>query len=118
MSKRFEDLQVWQLAVDLAVKIYKSSKVFPAEEIYGLTSQLRRAVVSVSTNIAEGSGRSSKKEYRHFVEIAIGSINEVENLWIIAQKIGYLKEIDFKLIKNNIEEVHGLLNGFRRYLSK
>ena len=80
MAKNYENLEVWKEAVKLAVLIYKETKGFPKEELYGLTSQLRRAIISVSINIAEGAGRSSKQEFIRFINIALGSLNETESL--------------------------------------
>ncbi|MEW6618975.1 MAG: four helix bundle protein [bacterium] len=102
MAKVYETLEVWQLAIDLAVKIYKVTKDFPKEEMYGLTSQIRRATISISSNIAEGSGRSSKKEYKYFVEIAMGSLNEVESLWILSYKLKMVNNEVYHEIKQMI----------------
>jgi four helix bundle protein len=87
--KSFRDLLVWQRAVDLAVHIYKVTEQFPKSEMYGLTNQMRRASVSVASNIAEGYNRS-QAELRHFLEIARGSLAELETQLEIAQRIGYL----------------------------
>jgi four helix bundle protein len=87
--KSFRDLVVWQRAVDLAVLIYKTTEQFPKAEMYGLTNQMRRASVSVASNIAEGYNRS-QAELRHFLEIARGSLAELETQLEIAQRIGLL----------------------------
>ncbi len=80
MSRDFKNIKAWQYADDLAVSVYSKTKSFPREELYGITSQLRRAVVSVPTNIAEGASREHKREYLHFLYIARGSIAETEYL--------------------------------------
>lgn len=116
MAKSYESLETWQNAIDLAVKIYDITKLFPNEEIYGLTSQIRRAVVSISSNIAEGSSRPSKKDYRHFVDIAIGSLNEVENLLIVSYRLNFIEEENYFQMKELIEKEGRLLGGLRRFL--
>jgi len=116
MAKNYENLEVWKESVDLAVFIYKETGLFPREELYGLTSQLRRAVISIPANIAEGAGRTSRKEFVHFINISLGSLNEVESLLYIATKLGYLDSNKFNLLKKKIEKVGGLLGGFRKYL--
>jgi len=116
MAKSYENLDVWQKSVDLASRIYKITQDFPKEEKYGLTSQLRRAVISVSANIAEGSGRESKKEFSRFIGIAIGSINEVESLLHVAYRLDYIDQQKFDDIIEDVKEVGKLCGGFRQYL--
>jgi len=79
MAKMYENLDVWKEPTNLAVQIYQVTKNFPKEEIWGITSQMRRASISISSNIAEGSGRKSKKDFKQFVHMASGSLNEVES---------------------------------------
>ena len=83
------ELHVWQRAVELALAVYKATQEFPKQEIYGLTSQLRRAAVSVPSNIAEGYGRGTRRDYRQFVAIARGSALELQTQLLIARKLGY-----------------------------
>lgn len=90
----FRKLIVWQKAMDLVRVVYRKSKDFPADERYVLTDQLRRAVVSIPSNIAEGSGRASNKDYAHFLSIARGSLYEVMTQLEIAQSLGYIDEYD------------------------
>lgn len=78
MEKQYKKLLVWEKANELACKIYQETKQFPKEELYGITSQLRRAAVSIPTNIVEGSGRQNRKEFKQFVNIALGSLAETE----------------------------------------
>ena len=89
MVKSYRELTVWQRSVQLAVAVYQLTKDFPREEIYGLTSQLRRAGVSVPSNIAEGYGRASKGEYRNFVGMARGSALEIQTQLVIADQLGF-----------------------------
>jgi four helix bundle protein len=86
----YRDLGVWQKGIELVVECYRLSDGFPKSELYGLTSQLRRAAVSVPTNIAEGKGRRSTRSYLHFLDIAYGSLMEVETLLEIAAKLSFL----------------------------
>ncbi|HVU00084.1 MAG TPA: four helix bundle protein [Acidobacteriaceae bacterium] len=88
MAKSYRDLDVWQCAIQLSVLLYKLTRDFPREEIYGLTSQLRRAGVSIASNIAEGYGRSSRGEYRSFLGLARGSALEVQTQLVIARELG------------------------------
>jgi len=84
----YRDLLVWQQAVDLAVSIYDATRGWPREELYGLTSQVRRAAASIPANIAEGYGRETRPSYEHFLRVAQGSLKELETHLLIAQRIG------------------------------
>ncbi len=118
MGKTFEKLDAWKHAIDLATLIYGITKRFPKDEMYGLTSQIRRAVISISSNIAEGSGVGFKADYIRHLKIANGSLNEVESLLIIANKLGYIKNDDYQTIMNSIEKERKLLYGLIIYLQK
>jgi four helix bundle protein len=109
MKQDFRNLMVWQKAIAFVTEVYRATQCFPYEEKFGLTSQLRRAAVSIPCNIAEGQGRSSRGEFRQFLGHAKGSICEVETQLIIAQNLGYLKESEPLLEK--LHEVARLLNG-------
>ena len=111
MSNDYRDLIVWQKAMDLVLKVYCSTKVFPRYEAFCLTTQMRRAAKSVPSNIAEGKGRHSSKELTHFLFQARGSLLEVETQSMIAQRLGYLKEQDGFELRNLTSEVGRLLNG-------
>ncbi len=99
--RSYSDLEVWQRGVDLVELIYKLTQSFPSEEKFGLTAQIRRAAVSIPSNIAEGWGRDSTKEYVHFVRIARSSLFEVETQLIIAHRLGYLNE---DVLKTSLQE--------------
>jgi four helix bundle protein len=116
MLRSYRDLLVWQKALDLAVLIYHLSEKFPKSEIYGLTSQLRRAAVSVPSNIAEGYGRGSRKEYLQFLSIAQGSLKELETQVILAQRLDYVKEEDGEAVLSVSETVGKMLGGLMRSL--
>jgi four helix bundle protein len=108
------DLEVWKKSIDFVTEIYKITKEFPKEEIYGLTSQIRRAAVSIPSNIAEGSGRKSDKEFIQFLYIALGSVAETETQLIIASKINYLENSE-NIIKET-ETIRRMLLGLIKHL--
>ena len=93
---RFEKLDVWRKAVDFADRAYAVTRTFPGEERFGLTSQMRRASVSISSNIAEGSGRSSGRDFAHFIEIAYGSLMEVVSQMRITHSQSFMQKQDHK----------------------
>jgi len=112
----FEKLDVWQKAIDFADLVYNETRAFPAEERFGLTNQLRRAAVSISSNIAEGSPRSSKSDFARFLEIAAGSVFEVVSQASIAQRQGFWSEVQFRRIYSDAEELSRMLGGLRKSL--
>jgi four helix bundle protein len=107
----YKDLIVWQKALDLLEMIYQVSKAFPKEELYGLTNQLRRAAVSIPSNIAEGHARSSKQEFHRFLSIAKGSLAEVETQLLIAQRLAYLSNDQLAPILSQQTEINKMTNG-------
>lgn len=107
-------LDAWSKSVDLVVEVYKATEKFPKEEKYGLTSQLRRAAVSVPANIAEGAGRYSQKEFAHFLSNAQGSTSELETELIIAHRLGYLSEALFLRLLTDLERIGRLITGLTR----
>ena len=112
----FEKLDAWKRAIALADLIYRATKTFPTDERYGLTNQIRRAVVSISSNLAEGCSRSSQQDFARFVEIATGSAFEVASQAVIARDQGYLSATDFKLIQDGALEITRMLSGLRQTL--
>lgn len=106
----FKGLIVWQKSMDLSRKLYILTKSFPKEEIYGITSQIRRASVSIPSNIAEGYARKSRKEYIQFYSIAYGSVSELETQLILARDFGYINEKDFSAAENLLHEVAKMLH--------
>ena len=114
----FRDLVVWQKGMDLVTEIYRLSKKFPKDELFGLTSQIRRAAVSIPSNIAEGRGKSSKGEFQQFLHHSMGSLAEVETQVIIAQNLGYLNAAETEPVMKIIAEVGRLLNGLLTSLKK
>ena len=111
MSCRYEDLIAWRKAKALAAEVYRATEGFPRAEIYGLTSQLRRAAVSIASNVAEGQGRLTKGEFSHFLGQARGSLFELETQLSIALDLHFLREDDFKRLKEQSSEVRKVLNG-------
>lgn len=109
--RSFTDLKVWQEGHQLVILIYRNTKNFPREEIYSLIDQMRRAVVSITSNIAEGFGRKSYKEKIQFYYLAQGSLTELKNQLLIARDLKYLSERDFQEIAKKTNEVHKLLQG-------
>ena len=112
----FEKLETWQKAIQFADLVYRLTRGFPDEERFGLTSQMRRAAISISSNIAEGAARHSHVEYAQFVEIAAGSVFEVVSQSFIGRNQGFLNEPDFKAIYAAADEQSRMLTGLREYL--
>lgn len=112
---KYKNLIVWQKANDLALMVYKLTDDFPQREMFGLTNQIRRAVLSIPVNIVEGYGRRSKQELSRFIDIARGSLAETEYLLEFSQQVGYINQ-DISNIKSLIEEVGKLLWSFQRKL--
>ena len=105
--KSHKDLKVWQESMDLVIQIYKLVENFPKHEIYGLSSQIRRAAVSIPSNIAEGAGRKGENEFTRFLYIALGSLSEVETQLEISHRLGYIKDIE--VINSSIYFIRNML---------
>ena len=115
--KSHRDLIVWRKAMDLVVLVYKATESFPKHELYGLTSQIRRAASSIPANIAEGQGRRSKTEFRQFLGNARGSLLELDTHLELALRLNYLTPSQYERIYGQVEEVGRILNGFMRSLT-
>lgn len=109
--KDFRDLKVWEKAHALTLKIYQVSKNFPAEEKYGLTSQIRRAVASIPTNIAEGCGQNTDAQFSRYLVIAFGSASETAYLTLLAGDLEYIKPVDQIKISDDIMEIKRMLSS-------
>ena len=107
----FKDLIAWQKAIELCTLIYKVTESYPEKENFGLTSQLRRATVSIPSNLAEGFGRQTSPERLRFYEYSRGSTNEVETQLIISLNVGYINNEEFETIMHLLNEVHALVRG-------
>ena len=114
--KDFRELKVWEKSHHLALKVYGITKKFPREELYGLTSQMRRSSVSIPTNIAEGCGRNRDTELNRFFEIAMGSASELEYLSLLARDLSFLDKEECNTLTNEITEVKRMLASFIRKL--
>lgn len=112
------NLDVWRKSIDFVAEIYKLTAIFPETEKFGLTSQLRRAVVSIPVNIAEGVGRESQKEFRNFISIAQGSAAEIETQLIISNKLGYINAEQLDRVQCSLNAISKMLTGLRNSLSK
>jgi four helix bundle protein len=114
----YKELKVWQKARELVKFIYELTKKFPKEEIYSLTSQIRRAVVSVPSNIAEGAGHISNREFSRFLEIAYSSSCELDTQVILSYDLEFISDDDLKISTSLIEEVQKMLSGLIKSLDK
>lgn len=117
MVQNYKELVAWQKAMDLVEAVYRLTRLFPKEEIYALTNQIRRAAVSIPSNIAEGQGRNGTTEFRHFLAIAYGSLQELETQLLIAQRLGYASEDELSPLLHRIHEVCRVTNGLVRSLA-
>ncbi|MFK8297252.1 four helix bundle protein [Capnocytophaga cynodegmi] len=114
----FKKFVVWQLSHSLVLNIYQVTKSFPKEEIFGLTSQIRRSFASISYNISEGAGRVSEKEFANFINIALGSSNEAENQLLLAKDLGYISQDNFEILNNDLILIKKQLVSLRNKLIK
>jgi four helix bundle protein len=108
---------VWQLGIDISLTVYQITDGFPQREMYGLTSQLRRAAISIPSNIAEGHTRGQTKDFIRFLSIARGSVAELETQLIIAERLGYLQRDQLKYLRDMLNEESRMLAGLRRSLT-
>jgi four helix bundle protein len=115
-TSRFRELKAWQLGMDLAERVYLLSDSFPKSETYGLTSQVRRAAISIPSNLAEGCGRDSTKEFLHFIAIAVGSICELETQILLSQRLQYTKINDVETILSLLTDTRKTIHGLQKYL--
>ena len=115
-SRSYRDLNVWQLSIELAEGVYRLTQKFPAAEIYALTSQIRRAAISIPSNIAEGQGRASSKEFRQFLGIAMGSMAELETQLIIATEIDYMSSIELDRFQSSIDTIRKMTKSLAKNL--
>lgn len=113
-----KELKIWNKAIDLAVDVYRATSTFPTDERFGLTSQSRRAAVSIPSNIAEGAGRNSPKEFNNFLGISNGSCYELETQLIIANKLELLNNEILDALLLQIDELQKMTYGFQQMLSK
>jgi len=110
----FRDLSVWRRSMNLVEKVYFVTDSYPEKEKFGITNQLRRCSVSIPSNIAEGSGRDSDKEFKHFISISLGSIFELEIQILLSNKLHYLNEEKTNFLIKEIKEIQSMLIGLKR----
>jgi four helix bundle protein len=108
-EERWQKLDVWKLADELAYQIYKTTRNFPREEIYGITSQIRRSALSIPTNIVEGYSRKGDKELAHFVNISLGSLGEVKYLIYFSHRLEYLQDTEYKELRDGSDVLGKML---------
>jgi four helix bundle protein len=113
-----EKLDVWKKAIAFVVRLYKTTEKFPKEERFGLTSQLRRAAVSIPANIAEGAGRKSYKEFAHFLSNSQGSASELETELLIAVRLGYVEDRTYRVLRSSLDEIGRMLTGLHQHLEQ
>lgn len=112
----YRDLRVWQAGMDLVEQVYRLTQNFPKQEMYGLSSQIQRAAVSLPSNIAEGHARDSTKEFLHYLSIALGSVAELETQLILAERLTYLDRKNLEIVLLKTDEVGRMLRGMQRTL--
>jgi four helix bundle protein len=115
-GKGYKDLEVWKKAVDLAVEVYEITRRFPDSEKFGLSIQMRRAAVSVPSNIAEGHARGTSKEFQRFLNIALGSLFELETQALLSARLGFLKKERYGSLNEEMQRIGRMLRGLARKL--
>lgn len=113
-----EKLDIWKRSVEMVVLVYKMTEVFPKDERFGLTSQIRRAAVSIPANIAEGAARTSDKEFLNFISIAQGSSSELQTELLVSEKLGFLNKNDFDVINKELTEISRMMIGLSKFLKQ
>jgi four helix bundle protein len=114
----YRELEVWQLGMDLAVECYRATKPFPREELFGLTSQIRRAAVSIPANIAEGQGRQHTKEFLNHLSMARGSLMELETHLTLSHRLGLIDQPTLDTLLSATDRISRMLSGLRKSLEK
>jgi four helix bundle protein len=115
--KSYRDLEVWQKGMELVTLVYQGTASFPREELFGITSQMRRAAVSIPANIAEGQGRAYRKDFLNFLSMAYGSLMELETHLLVALNLSYLQPTESEVLLNKTSELGRMLNGLMRSLN-
>jgi four helix bundle protein len=113
-SRSYRDLEVWKLSIDFVKKVYQVTHNFPDSEKFGLINQIRRAAVSIPSNIAEGQGRNSAKEFRQFLAISLGSLAELETQLIIAKEIEYLTQNGLDALLSPLDRIRKMIKGLSK----
>ncbi|MEQ9285823.1 MAG: four helix bundle protein [Cyclobacteriaceae bacterium] len=111
---QYKELKVWQKSMDLAESIYEVTKGFPSEEKYGVTGQLRRCAISIPSNIAEGAGRNSDRDFSRFLDISVGALFELETQVLLSFRVGFLIESSKDEIVGEVSQIHAMLIGLNK----
>lgn len=115
---RYKDLKFWQRSMDMAQMVFEITSEFPAEERYGLTSQLRRAAVSVPSNIAEGAGRGTNTDFNRFLDMANGSLNEIETQFLLAERFNMVTKERLETVRDEVNQIQKMIFNFQINLKK
>ena len=118
MEKPHKKLDGWKLSMDLAIDVYRTTDGFPSQEKYSLVDQIRRATISIPSNIAEGAARQTKKEFANYLHIAQGSLSELDTQFEIARRLGYTDEQTWRTLSERMERIDKLLSGLIHHLNK
>ncbi|MHB1035595.1 MAG: four helix bundle protein [Pirellulales bacterium] len=118
MHKPHKDLKVWQRGMDMVMAVYRLTAQFPSEEKYGLSSQMRRAGVSVVSNIAEGAARQGNAEFVQFLHVSLGSVSELDTQLELARRLGFVRDEDWQRLDGDLQEIDRMLIGLRNSLRK
>jgi four helix bundle protein len=118
MEKPHKRLEAWKQSMDLVIEIYRTTEGFPSQEIYGLTNQIRRAAVSIPSNIAEGAARQTKKEFSNYLHMAQGSLSELDTQIELARRLGYLDAKSWSALDTRMEQIDKMISGLIRHLSR
>jgi four helix bundle protein len=116
MEKPHKKLEAWKQSMDLVIEVYRTTGNFPNQEIYGLTNQIRRATVSIPSNIAEGAARQTKKEFTNYLHMAQGSLSELDTQIELAKRLGYLNQETFIILDERMERIDKMITGLIRHL--
>lgn len=114
----YKKLQVWTRSMEFVYEVYRLTKQFPKEEMYGLTQQLRRSAISVPSNIAEGCGRNTSRDMSHFLSIALGSTFEIETQLLVSRSLGYIDMQIADKLEREIQEIQKMLFAFKEYITQ
>jgi four helix bundle protein len=118
MEKPHKKLEAWKQSMDLVIEIYRTTENFPSQEIYGLTNQIRRAAISIPSNIAEGAARQTKKEFTNYLHMAQGSLSELDTQIELASQLGYFDQETFRMLDERLERIDKMITGLIHHLSK
>ncbi|MFV0176253.1 four helix bundle protein [Empedobacter falsenii] len=116
--KTHKDLDVWKLSIEFVTDIYNLTKDFPKEEQFGLTNQIRRASVSIPSNIAEGAGRRSDKEFLQFLYISMGSIQEIDTQLLISLNLNYLTKSEYEILLTKLDQISKMISGLIKFVKE